>query len=341
MLLADYIAAVEEELDTTDTDKVTRLFNVALKIYSFHCPRRVVEQKTSVEDSYEVDLDEVIMSSAVRIYYLEDTKRYFIDSSSYIVHELDGFIEFDYPLNKDTIYVEYYTDHSVTEAESTIPVQHEQAVVWLTCHLVNQYDLFGTDMMEYIDNGIMRVRFNVTETQNRQRETYLNKYYDVVKANKTVGEVLIDSENGIVENTRSIYDYVDYDDIGWWYIVASKLVTAANTLQEIAKDYGKKATIYTSSTTTDTFGEPIKGSPTVEYSNLSLVIKRKRFPPPALVNQVKVEDELYEAIFNLYTDDGTEVTLTTDKKVVIDNITYKILNVAKEISGWYALLLRE
>lgn len=123
--------------------------------------------------------------------------------------------------------------------------------------------------------------------------------------------------------------------------MASKLVTAANTLQEIAKDYGKKATIYTSSTTTDSFGEPIKGNPTVEYSNLSLVIKRKRFPPPALVNQVKVEDELYEAIFNLYTDDGTEVTLTTDKKVVIDNITYKILNVAKEISGWYALLLRE
>lgn len=123
--------------------------------------------------------------------------------------------------------------------------------------------------------------------------------------------------------------------------MASKLSAAVDLLQQATKDYGKKATIYARTTTTDAFGETAEGDSSVKYSNLSVAIKRRRFPPPELVSDIKVNNKLYDAVFNLKTDADEEVTLTEDYEVKIEDNTYKILNLDKEITGWVALLLKE
>ena len=212
MLRTDFIEAVLSEVPNSDltNQEVERVLDLAVLIYSNHSPHKITETKSSVYGKYTISLDNTPFSAAIEIYYIdEDTsKRYYL--SNFIFDELDGFIEFASAIPQDTIYVTYYIKHTLNDNESTIPEIHELGVVYLTCHLLSEYSLFGEDIIEYIDNGLMRVRFDRSGTK-AQTLKYLERYYDIVKAKASSSAIIKTIANNYNSNSIGVFDVTDYE----------------------------------------------------------------------------------------------------------------------------------
>jgi len=121
----------------------------------------------------------------------------------------------------------------------------------------------------------------------------------------------------------------------------SKLSKAYNLSQSLVTEFGLKATIKRFSQTVDDFGELTQETLTTVYTDLPVVIKERRLPPPDLT-QNKIEfKSYYDAIFNFKTTTGTEVVLKNNDVIEIEGSIYTLLNVVKEPFGWKALLVLE
>lgn len=210
MLRTDFINAVINEIQDTEitNQEVERVLDLALTIYSTHSPRKITETKTNVYGTYTLSLVEPPYSASIDIYYIEDSKRHHL--SNYVFDDIEGFVEFSSAIPKDSIYVVYYTKHTLTDEESTIPTRHELGVVYLTCHLLSEYKLYGDDIIEYIDNGLMRVRFDRSGSKAKNYK-YLERYFDIVKAKSSSSAVIKTIKNTYSENSIGVFDVTDYE----------------------------------------------------------------------------------------------------------------------------------
>ncbi len=122
----------------------------------------------------------------------------------------------------------------------------------------------------------------------------------------------------------------------------SKLTSIHNRLHKATIDWGYRATISTTTSTSNAgFGQTAPGEETTLYSDVPCVFKERRFPPTNLATAGIAVNEMYDAIFNPTAIDGTEVQLKKDYFVTINNLKYKITgNPRKEVFGWKVLLVK-
>lgn len=179
--LSDVMSKTDQQIE----DDLDRLFDQALAQYSKDSPYYNSEVHTSVEDEYEVTLNNPVFSSSVYVYYEDTDTGIRTPIAVYGVSFDTNKIIFYSPLAYDTITVEYSGTHVVTDESSTIPDVHEYAFLYLLCALEIQYDIYGVgDRVQYVDNGILQVRFgdNTAATSQQVTEGYYTRYKKIMTA---------------------------------------------------------------------------------------------------------------------------------------------------------------
>lgn len=122
------------------------------------------------------------------------------------------------------------------------------------------------------------------------------------------------------------------------------LLSAYQLLQDVRKEYGKRADIVRIVTTSeeDPFGHSVPlETPVTIYESVPINMKRRRFPPPSGVEKGQETLETYDATMNALTDDGTAITMSKEYRIVVDGDHYLVLNFRKEPYGFWLLLGRE
>jgi len=182
----DFINAIRDELDLDvndwmDTD-IYDILDLAVSVYSSDVPYRVTETFTNVLGQTVLTLSNPIYSSYVKVYTEQDGYKKFLNPWDYEFNTVIGILSFFKPLEYDTVYVEYDTNHVLDDTSTTIPEKHKLAVLWLACHFVGEKELYGNEFLSMISDGIFRVEFD-TRVNMSGKSTYLQKYMRLVQSN--------------------------------------------------------------------------------------------------------------------------------------------------------------
>jgi len=187
MLLSDYVTEVRNEYQTDLTDdEIKYLIQKAVEHYSHYVPRKVLESFSDVSGQQTISLSSPLYSSRVVIKTMINNIVYTIDPTEYTVHQLDQEIEFSSPLSVDSIDVYYYTNHTLTDTETSIPKTHERAIVYLTCYFIALKEWYQNDFIRVLDNGIARIQFDTSLAKDKPND-YLSMFFHIIQSKGQAG----------------------------------------------------------------------------------------------------------------------------------------------------------
>lgn len=183
MTRADILNIVAEEGFTPSEACV----DYALKYYSYQNPLLKEEVFSDVYGKHEIQLSSELYSTLVIPKKVTDG--YVQEFLNFRLHRDEGKIVFPYPYPFDELIVEYYTVHEFSEDNVTIPERHGQAFAYLICHFCNLEIVFGTDVIESVDDGVIKVKYSMAE-KTKQKQRYLTKFESLMRAKSP--EILVD-----------------------------------------------------------------------------------------------------------------------------------------------------
>jgi len=187
MLLSDYVTEVRNEYQTDLTDdEIKYLIQKAVEHYSHYVPRKVLESFSDASGQQTISLSSPLYSSRVVIKTTINNIVYTIDPTEYTVHQLDQEIEFSSPLSVDSIDVYYYTNHTLTDTETSIPKAHERAIVYLTCYFIALKEWYQNDFIRVLDNGIARIQFDTSLAKDKPND-YLSMFFHIIQSKGQAG----------------------------------------------------------------------------------------------------------------------------------------------------------
>ncbi len=209
MTRQEYVSKIQGMLKfDADVEDINDILDLAVEIYSQDSPRPIVETHGFVVNRYTVTVDRPMYSSKVYVWANLDGVRAYLPFVE--VSTSTNTLLFDSPIPYSTISVEYGTIHELTEIENTIPEQHALAVIYLSSHLLSEKEVYGDEYVSFIDNGILRVRYDVGQ-KTKHRQTYLDSYYKIMAAKSSITWASqSERDENYYTRSRDIFDWNDY-----------------------------------------------------------------------------------------------------------------------------------
>jgi len=157
------------------------VISYALKMYSKAFPLYKEVIFEDVEDETDIVLSDEVYSSNIRCFVTIEGLEYELTNFEFI--KSVNTLKFFTPLDYEDINVRYYTIHTFTTEECTVPDKHAEAFAYLICHFMSLRQItsyYDSSEISEIDNGIIKVKYGNTTSPSGGLKTYFQRYQELV-----------------------------------------------------------------------------------------------------------------------------------------------------------------